>query len=55
MRTVLLAAVFVCLLLTGALPVVAQDLSRFDPARGVGGFTGVVEDLDRPVKLTWGE
>ena len=55
MRTVLLAAVSVFLLLTGTLPVAAQDLSLFDPARGVGGFTGVVEDLDRPVKLTWGE
>jgi len=55
MRTVMLAAVLACLLLGDTVSVVAQDLARFDPSRGVGGFIGTVEPLQRPVTLSWGE
>jgi hypothetical protein len=45
------AASLFLFLSTGAL---AQDLARFDPAHGVGGFLGDVKPLDRPFVIQWG-
>lgn len=46
------AAAALSLFLSTAAP--AQDLARFDPAQGVGGFLGDVRPLDRPVVIQWG-
>ena len=31
----------------------AQDLALFDPTDGAGGYTGVIDPLERPVRLAW--
>jgi hypothetical protein len=31
----------------------AQDIALFDPALGTGGYTGVIEPLERPARLAW--
>jgi hypothetical protein len=31
----------------------AQDLALFDLAEGAGGYTGVIDLLERPVSLAW--
>jgi hypothetical protein len=31
----------------------AQDLALFDPADGAGGYTGVIDPLERPVRIAW--
>ncbi len=54
MRTATLTVAAVCLVLVGATTAIAQELSRFDPLKGIGGFTGIVEEIQQPVAVAWG-